>query len=293
MNVWILSKGRPDPVTSRVLNSHGVNHVIWVEPQDEVAYRLAISAADRKTASLRVLEKDDQGIAYVRQALLTEGRRIQQPFWMLDDDIHKMFKLLDRLPDAKAMKRTADGASVILSEMQRDFLEAGVCYGSPANDAFAVFGSTAMNFRTLNYVFIWLDPRKLPAGLDYDLPGREDVYFAAKMILMGGKGAQHGGYSFVVTPLAANKTGGLVELYSDWENKVIPVCKEMEASLDSKTKEIVDQLPANLKKAWGGKKVYAWYDIGYGPSKGKRYIKLAWVNLSKLAKLMHENNITF
>jgi len=289
MNVWILSKGRPDPVTSKVLDSHGVNHVIWVEPQDEAAYRLAL----RPTASLRILEKDNQGIAYVRQALLDEGRRIQQPFWMLDDDIHKMFKLLDRLPDAKAMKRTADGASVILSEMQRDFLEAGVCYGSPANDAFAVFGSTAMNFRTLNYVFIWLDPRKLPADLNYDLPGREDVYFAAKMILMGGRGAQHGGYSFVVTPLAANKTGGLVELYADWENKVIPVCKEMEASLDAKTAEIVDQLPANLKKAWGGKKVYAWYKIGYGASKGKDYIKLSWVNLAKLAKLMKENNITF
>jgi hypothetical protein len=288
-NVWILSKGRPDPVTSKVLDSHGVNHTIFVEPQDEAAYRASL----RPTANLHVLEKNDQGIAYVRQAMLTEGRRIEQPFWMLDDDIHKMFKLLDREPDAKAMKRTNDGATLVLDEMERDFLAAGVCYGTPSNDAFAVFGSTAMNFRTLNYVFIWMDPRRLPADLNYDLPGREDVYFAAKMILMGGKGAQHGGYSFVVTPLASNKSGGLTELYSDWDTRVLPVCQEMADSLDVKTSEILSKLPPKVSKAWGGKKVYAWYEIGYGPSKGKRYIKLSWVNLSKLSKLMAEHNVSY
>ena len=46
-------------------------------------------------------------------------------------------------------------------------------------------------------------------------------------------------------------------------------------------------------KAWGAKKVYSWYEIGYGPSKGKRYIKLSWVNLSKLAKLMAEHNVSY
>lgn len=288
-NVWILSKGRPDPITSRFLDSHGVNHTIFVEPQDEAAYRTAL----RQTARLQVLGKNDQGIAYVRQAMLTEGRRLQQPFWMLDDDIHKVFKLLDREPGAKAMKRTNDGASLILDEMDRDFDSAGVCYGTPSNDAFAVFGSTAINFRTMNYVFIWLDPRRLPEGLNYDLPGREDVYFAAKMILMGGRGAQHGGYSFVVTPLAANKSGGLTELYSDWENRVLPVCREMASSLDAKTVEILGKLPPKVSKAWGTKKIYAWYEIGYGQRKGNSYIKLSWVNLSKFAKLMTEHNITY
>lgn len=288
-NVWILSKGRPDPITSRFLDSHGVNHTIFVEPQDEAAYRTAL----RQTARLQVLGKNDQGIAYVRQAMLTEGRRLQQPFWMLDDDIHKVFKLLDREPGAKAMKRTNDGASLILDEMDRDFDSAGVCYGTPSNDAFAVFGSTAINFRAMNYVFIWLDPRRLPEGLNYDLPGREDVYFAAKMILMGGRGAQHGGYSFVVTPLAANKSGGLTELYSDWENRVLPVCREMASSLDAKTVEILGKLPPKVSKAWGAKKLYAWYEIGYGQRKGNSYIKLSWVNLSKFAKLMAEHNITY
>lgn len=80
--VFIPSKGRPNPTTARMLEGMGfTDYTIFVEPQDESLYA-------QTTEKLFILDKNDQGLAYVRNFILKFAAEREIPFyWMLDDDI--------------------------------------------------------------------------------------------------------------------------------------------------------------------------------------------------------------
>lgn len=77
--VVVPSKGRPMSPTLQGLRAAGIPYTVYVEPQDAQAYRHAGWDA------LRVLEANDQGLPFVRRAILREAPPTW--FWMLDDDI--------------------------------------------------------------------------------------------------------------------------------------------------------------------------------------------------------------
>ena len=87
--VWIPSKSRPNPSFSQALSAEGIDHVIWVEPQDHEKYAAHATAH----TSFRVLEMNDQGVTYVRQKMLDAARNEGVRMWMMDDDINKFFRL--------------------------------------------------------------------------------------------------------------------------------------------------------------------------------------------------------
>jgi len=79
--IFVPSKGRPDSSTARLLAEAGLEFTVVVEPQDEGRY-----SRWRTTP----LDRDDQGIAYVRGCI----KRIAGTgwYWMLDDDISAFYE---------------------------------------------------------------------------------------------------------------------------------------------------------------------------------------------------------
>ena len=98
--IVIPSKGRPDGTTLRILAREGIPFTVYIEPQDEVAYRRA--GWDR----LRVLDANDQGLPYVRRQILADAPL--QWFWMLDDDITAWFQTVQQ-----CCRTTTAGAALL------------------------------------------------------------------------------------------------------------------------------------------------------------------------------------
>lgn len=79
--IYIASKGRPEGQTFQLLRDCGLPYTVVVEPQDALAY------AEAGHPEVVQLDKDDQGLAYVRQVILDQARALGGWVWVLDDDI--------------------------------------------------------------------------------------------------------------------------------------------------------------------------------------------------------------
>jgi hypothetical protein len=87
--IYILSKGRPNCDASAALDHIGVPHNVVVEPQDEAAYRRQLG-----DGNLVVMDKNDQGVVYVRNFIWEHAKEAGSEYhWQLDDDI-KSFQVL-------------------------------------------------------------------------------------------------------------------------------------------------------------------------------------------------------
>lgn len=83
--VYVPSKGRADrKITTKFLEEAGIPFYVVVEPQDAAAYREHY-AADH----ILVMEKNDQGIAYVRNFCKRHSEEAGDKFhWQIDDNIY-------------------------------------------------------------------------------------------------------------------------------------------------------------------------------------------------------------
>lgn len=91
MIIFIPSKGRSAPGMAKTainLTDQGLPFNLVVEPQEAEAYKASYSEAN-----ILVLEESNQGIAYVRNAILKLARGFGYgSFWMLDDDITAVYR---------------------------------------------------------------------------------------------------------------------------------------------------------------------------------------------------------
>lgn len=83
--VYIASKGRPSCPTAKLLAGAQRQVTVVVERQEADAYGAELAAG----AALHQLELSDQGIAYVRNAILGAE---QGWHWMLDDDVTRAYR---------------------------------------------------------------------------------------------------------------------------------------------------------------------------------------------------------
>jgi len=100
--VFVCSKQRPKAPLFQLLAEVGFRALVFVEPQDRDLY-------DAPTYDVAVLERNDAGLAFARQAALEHARAVGLDwFWLLDDDISAFWRT-DPLHH-RNMKVTADYA---------------------------------------------------------------------------------------------------------------------------------------------------------------------------------------
>jgi hypothetical protein len=85
--IYIPSRQRSDTITTaKLFQNEDIPFRIVVEPQDERAYRFYFSDDE-----LLVMDKDDQGISYVRNFILEHSRKAGDKFhWQFDDNIKNL-----------------------------------------------------------------------------------------------------------------------------------------------------------------------------------------------------------
>lgn len=288
--VWIPSKSRPNPSFSQALSAEGIDHVIWVEPQDHEKY---LAHATQHT-SFRVLEKNDQGVTYVRQKMLDTAREKGARIWMMDDDINKFFRLHPiREGIDKARRRELLTIRQALTEAEDKFTENDLTYGCFIHNAFGIFGSPGLSFKKMDYGSIWIDGTKFPNDINYaGIKGREDLYLAVQLVLAGHRAATDNDLSVDHKPSADPKAkGGLADWYADWEKNVLPANAELESRLDALMAEYVAKLPADVQKNFKGKHLYRQYKMAHGPRKGSTDTRPSWSNIIKLRNAVYAGTL--
>ena len=270
MNIHIPSKGRAlTQKTSSLLSKRNVKHTIWIEPQDEEEYRKHLS----QFATVRVLDKNDQGIAYVRQCILEEHRHQQQPYWIIDDDINKIVKLY--LKDDKYHRNDkTTPVDEVLKEMETVFRSEEVCYGAPGHLSTVGFHGGKLNYLKQSYCVVWIDPRRLPASVNYDTKYKhiEDVIFVMSAILAGGKCLHHECFAYNAPP-PGTAVGGLGMYSSNMEQ------------WDQQNKLLTDFLDNAINQAPETYKSGNLYNIICKSE--KRTVKHYWRSIHALARCMN------
>ena len=289
--VWILSKGRPNPIFSQKLSAECIDHVIWVEPQDYESYR---DATICKHVTLRRIPENNRGVTYVRQLMLDFAREEGHQVWMMDDDILGFFRMLQRGPDDKARKRQAVSIMTALTEAESKFIANKLSYGCLIHNAFAIFGAPGMNFRKLDYGSIWIDGASFPKSINYNsILGREDLYLAIQHVLDGNRAACDNDISVNHQPSANPKaTGGLASWYADWEANVLTANAQLESFLDTLQASYVSLLDTKTQKELKNLKLYRQYEMAHGPRKGSTDTRPKWASIIKLRNAVYANKLT-
>lgn len=82
--IYIPSKKRPNGKTFALLNEAGLHRTVFVEKEDAESY----AANSGNETRFFILEKSNQGIAYVRQVIKNYTEKFNDEwYWCLDDDI--------------------------------------------------------------------------------------------------------------------------------------------------------------------------------------------------------------
>ena len=288
--VWIPSKGRPNPSFSQALSSEGIPHVIFVEPQDEESYRQVLSSC----AGLRIIPENNRGVTYVRQQMLDSARDSKFRIWMMDDDINRFFRLYPiREGIDKARRRELLTIRQALTEAENKFIENDLTYGCFIHNAFGVFAHPGLSFRKMDYGSIWIDGTKFPKDINYaGIKGREDLYLAVQLVLAGHRAATDNDLSVDHKPSADPKAkGGLADWYADWEKNVLPANAELESRLDALMAEYVTKLPVDTQKQFKGKHLYRQYKMAHGPRKGSTDTRPSWSNIIKLRNAVYAGTL--
>ena len=289
--VWIPSKSRPNPSFSQALAAEGIDHVIWVEPQDHEKYAAATTSPH---VSFRVLEKNNQGVTYVRQRILDAARDEGVSMWMMDDDINKFFRLHPiREGLDKARRRELLTLREALTEAEEKFRSNDLVYGCFIHNAFGIFGSPGLSFKKMDYGSIWIDGSKFPKDINYGgIKGREDLFLAVQLVLAGHRAATDNDLSVDHKPSADPKAkGGLADWYADWEKNVLPANAELESRLDALMSEYVEKLDDAGKKLFKGKHLYRQYKMAHGPRKGSTDTRPSWSNIIKLRNAVYAGQL--
>lgn len=266
MIINIPSKGRSqNQTTSKLLDNVGLQHTIWVEPQDEQAYRSNLLP----TATLHVLDKDNQGIAYVRQQILNKGRDTRQPYWIIDDDITQIVKLASNGSYMRRDKVTP--VDVVLQEMEESFKINKIDYGAPGHLSTVGYHGGKLNYNKQSYCVVWIDPVTFPNNVDYDRNCLhvEDVVFVLTGIFNGAKCLHHEGFAYSA-PNPGTTAGGLgiyTKNMSQWNKQ---------------NEIVIDFLESWRINAGGQDSLYKMLE-----KPDKQVIYLHWSKIHKLARVLN------
>ena len=287
-NVWILSKGRPDNLSSRLFSKWGIQHTIFVEPGDEAAYRACLLPH----ADLHILPKSNGGICFVRNHMLETARSMGDvPYWMCDDDIKDIWPT--HVVDGKVRKLKGGSAVEAMDHVERECLaHREVAFGSPAHVGNIWSQSTTETRIDYPSFFInWVHPGRIHPDLRWVVDGRDDCLFAGQMVMTGGRPAWVLGCGVDVAPIGFSPgAGGMAEYYQKWDEKVIPACRLLEMHIERYRSLVLECLPDGKEREGVRKmKLVRWFKPKW--SRGGDYNIPRWSALRKLRLIADRHGI--
>lgn len=216
--IFVPSKGRA--LTSNLLKATTSCHLpitVVVEPQESEIY-----AKEYMNYNILVLEKNDQGITYVRNEIKEYAEKMGlHKFWMMDDDINGFFFREGN----KMIKSTAE---LVLLDAQ-DHLEKIPNLGIGALEYQQLAWSATKEYAMNSYcdVCVLIDNERT-AGQRYRpyLEGKEDRDFAMQTIAAGMQTARTTLYAFSA-PKNGSNAGGLKETFYDKDGREAECSRRM------------------------------------------------------------------
>jgi len=288
-NVWILSKGRPVNMSSRLFSKWGIDHTIFVEPQDEEAYRAVLLPH----AHLHILPQNNGGIGFVRNQMLETARSLGNvPYWMCDDDVENIWP--SHVVRGKYVRKLKGGSAVdAMDHVERECLaHPEIAFGAPAHIGNIWTQSTTNTKIDYTSFFInWIHPGRIHPELRWIGHGSEDVLFAGQMVMTGGRLAWILGTGVEVAPIGFSPgAGGMAEYYQKWDEKVVPACQRMETHIERFRSFILQRLPPGKERdSVGRMKLVRWFKPTW--ARGGDYNIPRWSALRKLRLIADRHGI--
>lgn len=290
--IFILSKGRPNPLTSQLFQAANIKHFIFIEPQDWQFYDVDLPP----TAELVDIGENDRGITFVRQRILDQIRKIGTPCWMIDDDIFSVSEVElyegGKIPKRKIKSEPSD-VGKLFERMERDFEAANVCYGAPEIDAWALYGNhIGLIDSKFESNVVYIDPRLISPKCNYEgLSWKgEDITFAARAGFEGGIVRTHASFVFSTKEIGGKESrGGLAPMYDGWSSKVDAANAAMQKMLDDLRDEYLPLLTPEQRKKFGDKKLWRHTEFRNKARKGQFDTRAAWSHITLLYRMLQEN----
>lgn len=203
--ILIATKGRAGKsATIASLLADGLTPVLFVEPQDVGAYQEAYTGVP-----LVLLEQNDGGLPYVRQAILEHARATGLVwYWMLDDDITAFYQVIKGRNVKVGVRVALEGAQALFAGFS-DVGQAGLEYRQ-----FAWSARRAVAFNSYCDVAVCIHTertRMVNNRADTDV--KVDRDFTLQVLAMGYRTAKVCRYAFAA-PKNGSNAGGLFEAYT-------------------------------------------------------------------------------
>lgn len=214
MQVMIPTKGRHHRQLKIITELQDFCDItLVVEPQDVIAYQ-----ARYPHLKLHVLQENDQGIPYARNAIIRMCRLTGKKTWMIDDDVTSFVRYTHSLctDDTESVLRT-------IHDGPQEGVIAGMCFAQSMREE----PRKDLTFsRMVGNVYL-LYPED--TGIEYreDMKIRSDITFILQHILAGHKVVKYNHLGFRVPTCGASGVGGCTSWYedgiNDWLHKVADI----------------------------------------------------------------------
>jgi hypothetical protein len=235
IKICIPSKNRPNTKTYKIFKDLGFDVYMFVEPQDIDKYP--------SDCNLINIEKNNQGIAYVRNHILKHAKK-ENWEWicMCDDDVIRFGKAIINNSKRRNQKNNEFIKDIILKTLHYKKTIFGINYKQYSwSSDIAISKNT-----TTVEVCVWLRPAEIGCFYDYNVNLKEDRDFIIQNRIKGLNIVKLNQYYFDCPRIGENK-GGLYDeykankdesavkkMYNKWGDKYITLIKNKKGRLDIK-----------------------------------------------------------
>ncbi len=207
MNIFVPSKGRYGTGLAKTvicLIDQGLPFTLVVEPQEVQWYSIAYPSAQ-----IMPLRDSNQGIAYVRNQILSTARQeMKRHIWMLDDDISSLSVQVN----GRNVK--ASHWEVIFKAAQQLFSENDAAQGALEYQQFSWSAKKDASLNSYCDVAVWIDvDRTRHLSYRKEVVLKEDRDFTLQVLNSGYRTCRASKLGFAV-PKNGSNAGGLQEEYA-------------------------------------------------------------------------------
>lgn len=200
VNIYIPTKGRCDnQKTAALLDKAGIDYYLVVEPKEKHLYK----------GNLIVLPKNDMGIAYSRNNILSHAKQSGIDWLIMIDDDISAFGVVEK------KRCVTTGAEIINEFISRlEKLPSGVVLGTINYTQYAWCANKEFDIDSIAEVFVAINVKNIPNNISYDqnvFPDDRD--FLLQVLVSGRKSIRFNRLWFSCPHIGSNK-GGLYDLYS-------------------------------------------------------------------------------
>ena len=174
--IYIPSKGRHDVCsTANVMSLNKINYSIVVEPQDYNLYQKQYGLC--KYAKVVCMDKNDMGIAYVRNFIKQHAQNNSYDFMWVIDDNARYFEYRADGSSKSRIKTSPKPMMYIIEQICKEYVNIGAA--GMKHDIFAWTEKTDFNLNRQVYSCVLL---KVDSGCDYREGTVEDTDYSLQLL---------------------------------------------------------------------------------------------------------------